>query len=64
MTGKVLTRYVVFDRFINFKFTQTTKSGKDHISVQLLRLDLEFRDAIDGERVLRCWKYMIPTLIH
>ncbi len=59
----------VFDKFINFKFTQTTKSGKDHIfnySVQLLRLGcfyLEFRDAIkegDGERVLRCWKYMIP----
>lgn len=61
----------VYDKFIDFKFNQATtvKSAKDNVfnySIQLLRLGcfyLEFRDAIkegDGERVLRCWKYMIP----
>ena len=47
----------------------TVVSGGDRVfqySVQLLRLGLfyhEFADAIregDGNRVLRCWKYMLP----
>ena len=61
----------VYDQYINFKFSQQSKTqSKDdnvfNYSVQLLRLGcfyLEFRDAIkegDGVRVLRCWKYMIP----
>ena len=61
----------VYDTFINFKFnaTATSKAGPDNVfnySVQLLRLGcfyMEIRDAIkegDGDRVLRCWRYMIP----
>ena len=60
----------VYDRFINFKFNSATSAqvvdGIFDYSIQLLRLGcfyMEFRDAIkegDGERVLRCWKYMIP----
>lgn len=61
----------VFDRFVAFSYNApvTVVSGGDRVfqySVQLLRLGLfyqEFADAIregDGDRVLRCWKYMLP----
>ena len=61
----------VFDRFVAFSYNApvTVVSGGDRVfqySVQLLRLGLfyhEFADAIregDGNRVLRCWKYMLP----
>ena len=61
----------VFDRFVAFSYNApvTVVSGGDRVfqySVQLLRLGLfyqEFSDAIregDGNRVLRCWKYMLP----
>ena len=61
----------VFDRFVDFSYNSpvTVVSEGDRVfqySVQLLRLGLfyqEFSDAIregDGNRVLRCWKYMLP----
>lgn len=61
----------VFDKFVNFSFNAPAAvvSGNDRIfqySTQLLRLGLfyqEFSDAIregDGNRVHRCWKYMLP----
>ena len=61
----------VFDRFVCFGYNSplAIPTGCDRIfqySVQLLRLGLlyrEFADGIregDGNRVLRCWKYMLP----
>ena len=61
----------VSDRFVAFSYNApvTVVSGGDRVfqySVQLLKLGLfyhEFADAIregDGNRVLRCWKYMLP----
>lgn len=60
---------MVYDRFIHFNYNTETATSSDKVcnySVQLLRLGcfyLEFVDAIcegDGNRVVRCWKYMIP----
>ena len=61
----------MFDRFVDFSYNSpaTVATGGDRVfqySVHLLRLGLfyqEFSDAIregDGNRVLRCWKYMLP----
>ena len=64
------------DSFIKFSFHNSslpdTSIGVDLIqdhSIELLSLGcyyLNFRDAIkegDGERVLRCWRYMLPIFI-
>ena len=66
----------VVDSFIKFSFHNSslpdTSIGVDLIqdhSIELLSLGcfyLNFRDAIkegDGERVLRCWRYMLPIFI-
>ena len=61
----------VFDRYVAFSYNSpmAVVSGGDRVfqySAQLLRLGLfyqEFADAIregDGNRVLRCWRYMLP----
>ena len=59
----------VYDRYVHFAFNTTTAASSDCVyeySVQLLRMCLfytEFADGIregDGNRVLRCWKYMMP----
>ena len=64
----------IYDKFVSFQSKNAdsspeianTDDGMCQYSVQLLRLGcfyLEFADAIregDGERVLRCWKYLLP----
>ena len=59
----------VYDRYVHFAFNTTTAASSDCVyeySVQLLRMCLfytEFADGIRegyGNRVLRCWKYMMP----
>ncbi len=64
----------VNDKFVHFSYNTSVRvsTGDDQVceySVQLLRLGcfyMEFKDSIregDGERVLRCWKYMIPIFL-
>ena len=60
----------VYDKFVHFMFNDDNEVNTEdkvwRYSVQLLRLGcfyMEFADGIregDGERVARCWKYMIP----
>ena len=59
----------VVDQFISFSFNENGKIHKDKVynySMHLLCLGsfyLEYVDAIkegDGQRVLRCWKYLLP----
>ena len=65
----------LFDTFVGFTFNEPAVSsikdtdGVHSYSKQLLRLScfyLEFADAIregDGERVLRCWRYLLPICL-
>lgn len=62
----------IVDTCVSFKFNETNNSVDDHIfqyAQQILSLGLfyfEFSDAIregDGERVLRCWKYLLPIFL-
>lgn len=59
----------VVDRFIDFQFHADTQRSEDSVqdyAIQLLSLGcfyLEYADAIregDGDRVLRCWRYLLP----
>ena len=59
----------IVDRFIHFQFHTDVHKSTDHVheyGKQLLSLGcfyLEYSDAIregDGDRVLRCWKYLLP----
>ena len=59
---------------VNFSFTSDTGLSKEdgvrEYAVQLLSIGLfylEYRDAIkegDGERVLRCWKFLLPLFFN
>ena len=59
----------VYDRFVQFAFNSKISASTDSVyeyTMLLLHLCLfyaEFADGIregDGDRVLRCWKYMLP----
>lgn len=60
----------VVHKFINFSFNDTPSFSLDNVhnySMHLLTIHclyFEMRDAIkegDGDRVLQCWKYLLPV---
>ena len=62
----------VVDSFVKFSFNDDQSSNDDHVlkyAQQILSLGcfyLELCDAVkegDGERVLRCWKYLLPIFL-
>ena len=59
----------IVDNFVKFSFTDSPKGSTDEVhnyACNLLSIGmffLAYRDAIeegDGERVLECWRYMLP----
>ena len=59
----------VVDRFIHFQFHEASQRYQDSVqdyAIHLLSLGcfyIEYADAIregDGDRVLRCWRYLLP----
>ena len=64
----------IISKFVNFKYNNfTMNQAKDLVleyEVHLLNIGLfylEYQDAIkegDGERVLRCWKYLLPIFFN
>ena len=63
----------IIEKFVKFKYNNSdTNQSKDLVveyEIQLLNIGLfylEFQDGIkegDGERVLRCWKYLLPIFL-
>ena len=62
----------IVDKFVNFQYNSITSKAShndrvEQYALQILSLGcfyLEFSDAIkegDGNRILRCWRYLLPT---
>ncbi len=59
----------IVDKFVDISYHSDRKQSDDHVqeyAIQILSLGclyLEFSDAIregDGDRILRCWRYLLP----